>query len=192
MSKNSKRIEDLLVELKNTSEMMVDLAYSSLMYESKDIAARVIEMEEEMDKLHREFELSVLESGKERTSKEKLALIRIGLATERIADAATLVADIASRGPKTHSIFKIAIEESEKTILCTTIAKNSIMTDKSLGELGLEDDIGIKIIAIFRNVKWIYNPSDSFKLNAGDEIIARGYSRGRAKLLSLTNPKDFS
>jgi len=190
MSEESKRIEQMLIELKDTSELMVDLAYSSLLCQSKDIADRVIEMEEAVDKLHTEFELTVLESDEKKPSKEKLALIRLGLAAETIADAAAMVADIVRKGVKPHPIFKMVLDESEETVLSTTVAGNSVLIGKSLGELGLEDDIGMKIIAVFRDGRWAYNPSDSFELNAEDTIIVRGYSEGKEKLLSLTNPEE--
>ena len=45
------------VELKNTSELMIDLAYSSLMLNSKELAEEVQRLEEYMDKLHTDFEL---------------------------------------------------------------------------------------------------------------------------------------
>ena len=45
------------VELKNTSELMIDLAYSSLMLNSKELAEEVQRLEERMDKLHTDFEL---------------------------------------------------------------------------------------------------------------------------------------
>jgi len=44
------------VELKNTSELMIDLAYSSLMLNSKELAEEVERLEEYMDKLHTDFE----------------------------------------------------------------------------------------------------------------------------------------
>ena len=51
------------VELKNTSELMIDLAYSSLMLNSKDLAEEVERLEESMDKMHTDFELLALTSG---------------------------------------------------------------------------------------------------------------------------------
>ncbi|MHA1603310.1 MAG: potassium channel family protein, partial [Candidatus Freyarchaeota archaeon] len=36
--KKLRSIEDMLVEMKNTSELMVDLAYSALLFNNKEIA----------------------------------------------------------------------------------------------------------------------------------------------------------
>jgi uncharacterized protein with PhoU and TrkA domain len=51
-----------LVELKDTSELMIDLAYSSLLLKNRELAEEVQRLEEHVDKLHTDFELLVLQS----------------------------------------------------------------------------------------------------------------------------------
>jgi uncharacterized protein with PhoU and TrkA domain len=48
-------IESMLIELKNNSEMMIDLAYSALIYGNVDVARYVLDLEAEMDHLHTRF-----------------------------------------------------------------------------------------------------------------------------------------
>jgi len=178
----------MLVQLKDFSEMMVDLAYSALLYGSEEIAAHVLEMEKKMDELHTEFELEVLELREKRPAKGLLGLIRLALAAEKLADAATMMADIVRKGARAHPVMLMAMERAEETIVATEVVEASDLLGKSLGELGLEDDIGMRIIAVKRGENWIYNPQDSFTLASGDLIIARGYIEGREKLLTLANP----
>jgi len=177
-----------MVELKDTSEMMIDLAYSALLYGNVEIAQQVVELEEEMDDLHTVFELAVLELREKRPSKGILGLIRLGLAAENFSDAAALIADAVVKGVKPHPVFRMALEEAEETVLATRLAEDSTLVDKSLGEIGLEDDIGMRIICIRREDRWTYNPPDNFVLMAGDTIIVRGYSDGKEKLQLLANP----
>ncbi|RLE52030.1 MAG: potassium channel protein, partial [Candidatus Methanomethylicota archaeon] len=54
------RIENLLLRLLDTSRTMIDLAYSSLLYNDRVFAEEVLRLEEEVDELHTEFELEVL------------------------------------------------------------------------------------------------------------------------------------
>ena len=49
-----------MVDLKDTSELMIDLAYSALMLNSRDLADEVQKLEEYVDKMHTEFELLAL------------------------------------------------------------------------------------------------------------------------------------
>ena len=53
-------IEKLLADLIDTTEMMIELAYSSLIYNNKDIAAEVLELEDQVDKQHLLFEIKAL------------------------------------------------------------------------------------------------------------------------------------
>ena len=182
------KLATMLAQLKDISEMMIDLAYSSLLYDSEEVAEHVFEMEEIVDNLHTEFELAVLELRNVRSNKGILGLIRLSLAAEDLADAAMMMADIVKKGVRAHPVVRMAMEKAEETIMVTEITKDSAIKDRSLGEIGLEDDIGMRIIAVKRGSIWTYIPSDSFILNAGDVIIARGYAEGREKLLTLANP----
>ena len=44
-------LKDVLIEMKNISELMVDLAYSAVLFESHPIADEVIDLEERMNDL---------------------------------------------------------------------------------------------------------------------------------------------
>lgn len=181
-------IESMLIEMKNKSEMMVDLAYTALIYGNNDVAQHVLELEAEMDYLHTRFELAVLQLRKSHPLKSVLGLIRLGLATENIADAAAMIADVAYRGVEPHPVLRMALEAAEETILATKLSQHSRLVGHSLGELGLDDDLGMRVIAVRRRGKWTYKPPDQIILRGGDTIIARGYAEGREKLLQLANP----
>jgi uncharacterized protein with PhoU and TrkA domain len=185
---NQEKLANMLAQLKDISEIMIDLSYSALICGSEEIAERVMEMEETMDKLHIEFELAVVGLGVTRPAKGLLGLIRLAMAAEQIADAATVLANIVKRGLKTHPVLQMAMQEAEETIVTAEIADDSVLGGKSLGDLGLEDDIGMRIIVVRREQEWSYNPKDSFVLASGDLIIAKGYVEGREKLLSLARP----
>lgn len=179
----------MLAQLKDTSEMMIDLAYSALLYGSEEIADHVLEMEAEMDKLHKEFELLVLELREARPAKDLLGLIHLALGAEELADAAGMMAEIVKKGARAHPVMRMALERAEETIVVAEIAEASPLAGKSLGELGLEDDIGMRIIAVRKGDSWTYSPPDSFVIAVGDLIISRGYTEGRKKLLTLANPE---
>jgi len=185
---SEENLAEILAELKDMSETMVDLAYSALLFGSEEIADHVIEMEEIMDKLHTDFELAVLKLKETRPARGLLGLIRLSIAAEDIADAATMMAHIVKGGVRAHPVVWMAFERAEETIVTTEVAENSPLADKSLGELGLEDDIGMRVIAVRRAGRWTYNPQDPFVIERGDILIARGYVEGRERLLDLANP----
>jgi uncharacterized protein with PhoU and TrkA domain len=185
-SKKLRSIEDMLVEMKNTSELMVDLAYSALLFNSKEIAEELSHLEDFFDKFHIDFELAVLNVEDELINPEtKLGLIRIGVASENIADAAAFIADIVLRGIEPHPVLKLVFEQAEETITRCCLGKDSPLVGKTIGEAALDDEIGMRIIAVRRAKKWYYNPPDSFKLKERDALIVRGFLQGREALSQL-------
>ena len=100
------KITQDLVELKDTSEMMMDLAYSPLLLNSGYLAEEVRLLEDKVDRLHTEFELLVLSSGAEsQETRGLLGLIRMGVVTERIADAAVATVISAMKSFKRSGSF---------------------------------------------------------------------------------------
>ena len=177
------------VELKNTSELMMDLAYSSLMLNSTELAEEVERLEEHMDELHTEFELLALTSNfKKEEASGFLGLIRLGVATEKIADAAAEMAEVVLRGIEPHPVLKIAIREAEETVTQAIVASNSILVNKTLKEARVPEDTGMWILAIKRNNRSL-RPKPTTRIHEGDILIASGYAEGAEDLKKLASPK---
>jgi uncharacterized protein with PhoU and TrkA domain len=188
LKKSSRQVAELretLLELKNTAELMIDLAYSALIFNDRETAEEIRRLEDYVDKLHTKFELSVLSLKQVAKSEELLGLIRIGSATERIADAAFQIAEVVLRGVEPHPIMSMVMDEAEETITKVRVARGSVLAGRSLEELSLPDKIGQRIIAIRKKARWIYCPRRDTVIESGDVIIARGYASGREKLRGL-------
>ncbi|MHA1676514.1 MAG: PhoU domain-containing protein, partial [Candidatus Njordarchaeales archaeon] len=54
------RIQEAIVELKNKVELMLDLAYSCVMMNDREVAKEVEHLEEYIDWLHTQYELLIL------------------------------------------------------------------------------------------------------------------------------------
>jgi len=177
------------VELKNTSELMIDLAYSSLMLNSKDLAEEVERLEEYVDKLHTDFELLALTSDfKKAEASGFLGLIRLGVATERIADAAAEMAEVVLRGIEPHPVLKLAIREAEETVTQACVTEGSLLINKTLKEARVPEETGMWILAIKRGEKSL-RPKPDIKIQLGDVLIASGYAEGVEDLKKLASPE---
>ena len=51
MARKQRNLKDMLAEAKNTSEIMVDLAYAAIFYDSEDISEEVFRLEELLNEL---------------------------------------------------------------------------------------------------------------------------------------------
>ncbi len=176
------------VELKNTSELMIDLAYSSLMLNSKDLAEEVQRLEEYVDKLHTDFELLALTSDfKKEEASGFLGLIRLGVATEKIADAAAEMAEVVLRDIEPHPVLKLAIREAEETVAQACVTEVSSLINKTLKEARVHEETGMWVLAIKRGEKSL-RPKPDTKIQQGDVLIASGYAEGVEDLKKLASP----
>ena len=182
------KVKDLLIELKDTSDLMIDLAYSALLLNSEAVAEEVRMLEERVDDLQSEYLLLVLSSVREKEDKSKyLGLLRLGEATERMADAAADMADVILSGIKPHSVYRLVIEEADETTVLIEVSKNSIMGGETLGSMRLEDRTGMRVIAIRRGHSWVFAPGKDTGVARGDVLIARGVLEGEKILRGIAS-----
>lgn len=169
-------IEKMLLELKDTSEFMVDLAYSSLLYNNTEIAEEVIFLEGRMDELSAAIQEKIVNLGKEKPDEigKFLVILRLQMAAEEIANAAGSIADVVLRGLGEHPVIQMCIQESDATIERAKVSEDSILAGKTLGDLRLESLSGMFVIAIRRDNGFIYSPDKYKQINAGDILIAKG------------------
>jgi uncharacterized protein with PhoU and TrkA domain len=176
------------VELKDTSELMLDLAYSALMLNSKELAEEVDRLEEQVDQQHTAFELLALKSDfKKDDASEVLGLIRLGVATEKIADAAADIAEVVLRGIQPHPILKLTISEAEETVAQACVTADSPLVNKTLKEARVHEETGMWVLVIKRGEKCLRPRADS-RIGAGDILIASGYAEGAEDLKRLASP----
>jgi len=187
MQRHFQKILDDLVKLKDTSELMLDLAYSAVLLNSKELAEEVQKLEEYMDQLHTDFELSVLSIDfKPEESKDFLGLIRLGVVTEEIADAAAEIAEVVLRELEPHPVLKMAIEEAAETVTFAQVSENSPLNGKKLREAKIPDKTGMWILVIKRGDKWI-RPRPDVVIRAGDTLVASGYAEGEEDFKTLAS-----
>ncbi|MEA2089970.1 MAG: TrkA C-terminal domain-containing protein [Thermoproteota archaeon] len=182
-----KKVGDKLAELKDTCELMMDLAYSSLLLNSPELAREVQTLEEHVDDLHTEFELLVLSSGfKPKESKDFLGLIRLGVVTEEIADAAAEIAEVVLRGLKPHPVLQLVIKEAEETVTRVQVSEKSSLVGKTLREVQIPEETGMWVLCIRRGNRWI-RPKPNVPIQAGDVLVASGYAEGGEDLTKLAS-----
>ena len=184
-------LEDLILEVKDKSELMIDLAYSSLLYDNRRIAQEVYDLEDYVDSLHQTIYRIILNKLKEGKIDvdESLVLLRLVDSGEQIADAAQEIADVELRDVELHPIIKESIKESDTVFTRVEVSENSILCNKTLGEIRLASETGMTVIAIRRGNKWKYGPNGDTKILAGDILFAKGPADGEKELLEIASGK---
>jgi len=182
-----KTSEDIVLEIKDKSELMVDLAYSSLLYDNKTIAKEVYDLENLIDSLFRKIQkksLGDVQKGKIKVD-AALTLMRLAQAGEEIADAAQEIADVELRDVELHPILKMSVRESDEVLTKTHVDSKSFLCGKTLGELKLGSETGMMIIAMRHKNRWLYGPDKNTKIDPGDILFAKGPEDGEKHLIEL-------
>jgi uncharacterized protein with PhoU and TrkA domain len=180
------RAVDILVEMKNSAEVAVGLAYSSLLFKDRALAAEVATLEARSDTLHDELESWVLKAAPEaRNTDELRGLLRLAYASEMIFDAARDMTWLIESGEELHPVIQMALEETEEVTAETVIEPGSRAQGRSLKQLQLETETGMFVLAVQRGRRWIYRPRPRFELEPGDRVISLGPEEGVAEIEAL-------
>jgi uncharacterized protein with PhoU and TrkA domain len=180
------RAVDILVEMKDLAEAAVGLAYSSLLFNNRALAAEVGTLEARSDILHDELESWVLRAAPEARNPDELrGLLRLASASELICDAARDLTWYVEHGEPLHPVVQMALEETEETSAETVVERGSPADGRSLKELRVETETGMFVLAVQRGSRWIYRPRAGFQLREGDRLISVGPEEGEEELRVL-------
>ena len=179
-------VRDLLVEIKNLSELMIDLAYSAVLFDSRELAEEVLELEESVDTLAYILDMNVMIAARDAQDAEHLIGVSVvASAADKISDAAGDLATIVTKNIGIHPIVRQAFERVEEHLTRVETKPNSILVGVPLGKLELAARLGVDVIAVRRNKKWIINPKETESPEKGDVLIARGAPGGIEELRGL-------
>jgi len=162
--------------MKNLSELAVDLAYSSVLFNSEELAEEVLDLEVEVDALQSRFEAWVLRAAAEADDPVSLrGLIHLGTSTEMISDAAIDISEGVLRDIEVHPVVGMAVQESDEIITRIEVEPGSDL-DGTAVSAGVPDaDVTMSIIAVRRPEEgWLLVADADTTLRAGDVVIAKG------------------
>ncbi len=173
------RAVDILVEMKNSAEVAVGLAYSALLLAEPALAAEVTTLETRSDALQDELESWVLKAAPEARNPDDLrGLLRLATASEAIFDAARSMTRLVEEGEELHPVVAEAISASEEVATETLVEPGSRADGANLKDLSVETETGMFVLAVQRGRRWIYRPRPRFELTAGDRVISIGPEEG--------------
>jgi uncharacterized protein with PhoU and TrkA domain len=180
------RAVDILIEMKNLSEVAVGLAYSALLYYDAGLAREVVAIEDEMDEMRYRLERWILLAASHVEDASRLrGMLHLATAAETIADCAMEMVWMVEKGEEIHPVLSAAVEESDEVVLKLTVSAGSPADGKTLEDLRLETETGMFALAVNRGGRWTYRPRDSYTLRAGDSLLATGAPEGLEPLAEL-------
>ena len=176
-----------LIQLRNTSLVMVDIAYIAMLTKSEELAERINEFENYVDVMLEEFSKKIIAS-KNLSLDEKYGAMRLAIASEEIADAALLMVQPLLAGLEPHPIIMDVVEETFERI--SVVEMDEEDDGKTLSELGYSEK-GIVVLAVRRNEEWfVMPPYSSFVVRNGDILIVKYTSESESYVDELEKEED--
>ncbi len=171
-------VRETLIQMKDISELMIDLAYSAALFHNKELAEEVMELEYKIDDLVYLLNMNLMLAARDRYDAETLAgVAKVGSLTNAISDAAADIASLVIRGIEVHPVVREVFQRAEEHLARVVLSEDSILAGKTVDDLDLAAEVGVDIIAIRRGLHWHINP-DKEILMPEDVLVARGTDEG--------------
>jgi uncharacterized protein with PhoU and TrkA domain len=179
-------VREILIEMKDISELMIDLAYSAALFNDRELAEEVLELESRVDTLAYQLNMSTMIATRDPEDAQGLVgVLKVASSADKISDAAADIAMIVLRNIGVHPLVSEVFKKVEEGLVKALVNTNSILAGKRLDELELASKIGVDIIAIRRRKQWIIDPKGKETIEKGDILIARGSHSGVEELKKL-------
>ncbi|MBO3802920.1 MAG: potassium channel protein [Candidatus Brockarchaeota archaeon] len=179
-------VRDILTELQTTTTLMIDLAYSAVVFNDKDLAEDVVEMAGKVDELKTRLLMNTAIAVRDADDAETMVgVMQVGAVAYRISGAAADIARTVLLGLVPDPRVLEALAKTKEGLVRTRILPNSVLAGKPLGKLKLETNIGVNVIVVRRGKELLTNPGPEVSLAEGDVLIARGSDVGVSELDKL-------
>lgn len=182
----TENVKQILEELKNLSELMLDLGYSSVFFESKDIANEVCLLYQSFEAHEERLYYHLFSASKGGNISSLISVINLVDSAKSVATAALNMSKMVVDDMELHPIVKTALQESDESVTRSTIMADSELLDKTIGEMKLRTNTGINVLAIRRNKSWLFVPDKDTKLIENDILIATGHKAACKRLKELS------
>ncbi|ELY90262.1 TrkA-C domain-containing protein [Natrialba hulunbeirensis JCM 10989] len=168
-------VKDVLVEMKDTAELLIDLSYSAVLHRNENLAREVLRLEERMDVLELQARMSLMLAVRNPDDAEQLApVLGIVTAAGDISDAAGDIAKIVLEEVGLPEAMRAALPEATETLVRGVVASDSEYAGRTLVDIDLESVTGVRVIALRRGDEWLLNPGPETQIERDDVALLRG------------------
>src|SRR5829696_1448498 len=175
-----RNLKDMLVEAKNTSELMVDLSYAAIFYNSEDLSEEVSRLEERLNDLVFDMRSLAIFAARSHADAEQMAGI-----LQVVQDIEKIVVKRLGIPPELLQ----DIPEAEEIPSRVRIHPESTLDGRSLGEVDLPVETGMRPIAIRRDDEWDFDVEPEDMLRAGNVLFVQGPPEGVAEIRELAGAR---
>ncbi len=174
-----RNVKELLVELKDASELMVDLAYAAVFFNEEKLASEVGRLEERMNDHVRRLRITAMLAARSPEDAEGMAgVLWIADAIENIGDAASDIARVVSASLGIPDVLRPDLRHADEMTARVKVREHAPAAGQTLRELSLPTETGMWVMAIRSGIDWEFDPGPEDVVSAGDVLLVRGPEEG--------------
>ncbi len=186
MDERPRNLRAMLAEAKDTSELMVDLAYASVYFGDPDMAEEVDELEQQMSELvHDMRAVCVMAARSPREAEGMSSVLQVVSAIERMANDAVDIARIVTHRLGIPQQLVADLSDAEEVSHRVLVSDGSHMAHRPLSALELTVQAGMRVMAVRRGRQWITDVDGDTVLVPGDVLFLHGSPDGITRLREL-------
>jgi uncharacterized protein with PhoU and TrkA domain len=178
-SDSPRTVKDFLAEIKDSSELMVDVAYAAVFYADEELGREVGRLEDRMfEHLHGLRRQAILAARSPEDAEHMAVVLGIASAVEKIADAADDIANVVTSGVGILDDFRRDLRHADEVVSRVKVREEAEAGGQTLRELALPVEMGVWVIAVRRGGEWDLDPGAEFRIAAADSLLIKGPEDG--------------
>lgn len=186
MDDKPRNLKAMLSEVKDASELMVDLAYAALYFDDSGMAEAVLVLEHDMSNLvHEMRSLALLAVRHPREVDGMSSVLQVISAIERVGNAAADIAKIVTRSLGIPRALLVDLAKAAEVSHRLMVAEGSHLANRPLADMELPVAVGMRVVAVQRDRQWITHVGGDTIVEPNDVLYMRGDPAGIVRLREL-------
>jgi len=186
MDDKPRNLKTMLAEAKDTSELMVDLAYAALYFDDSAMAESVVDLEEDMSTLVREMRrLAMIAVRSPREADGMSSVLQVVSAMEHIANDAVDISRIVTRNLGIPRLLIAELASAAEVSHRLVVRDGSHLANRPLRDMELPVVVGMRVVAVQRGSRWNTDVTGTTVVEPGDVLFMRGQPTGIVRLREL-------
>ncbi len=187
--KKIQSLKEMLIRMRDLSDLMIELGYAAILQNDMELADEVDRIKAEIRDLTYDMRVATIYASKG-LSKEEIpqiaSLLQIGVAAKEISDGVDDMVDIVERG--VHPIVEAAYRR-DTIIKKMHVEEGCRIANKTLEKAKIPEETGFTIRAIRRQGDWIFEPAAKTVLKTGDILFLKGKDVAIRKMVEYAKAK---
>lgn len=179
-------LNELLIELKNLSQILMSLAFCSLFFNDESLYREMEELDEKIDYLKSLLIMQASLATRDGEDAERmLSVFDMASSVDKISEVSLDIAKLAYENLSIDIGDYLFINSATNFIYAIKVNRESPFNGKDLDEIF--DMVGqiFDVVAVKRDKRFIISPSEKFTFKEGDKLYIKGFTETIRKILKL-------